>query len=198
MSNMSRLGPANLVPVEDADSAGIRRYRLTGDATVFAQIDQRYRRRLEKLVGKIAQSKEIADEVTQTVLIRAWQEQAEFTLGTSFWDWIATIARNLTVDELRHRERNANRDEECGEWIASTEANPEEALLQKEQAESIENMLHSLPALERQAFELRHDEALDYPTIAMMMGCSERVAQRLVKQAREKLERLVREDDEEV
>lgn len=74
------------------------------DRDAFAALYTATSAKLYGIVLRILQRREVADEILQEVYVRIWQRAGEFDrMRASPITWMATIARNLALDEVRRK-----------------------------------------------------------------------------------------------
>ena len=76
-----------------------------GDRNALKEIYEEYLPYLYTIVLDVVQQKETAEDVTSDVFIRIWNSAAKFQPGSGHKGWLATIARNMAIDELRKHKR---------------------------------------------------------------------------------------------
>lgn len=78
-----------------------------GNALAFEEIDRRWRRLLVAFISsKIGGNIQLADEIAQTVLVKAWERAGQYNEATGlFRSWIRRMAANAIVDYRRHNGR---------------------------------------------------------------------------------------------
>ena len=75
-----------------------------GDKEAFRAVYAATSLKLYGIVVRILRRPDLADEVLQEVYIRVWQRAGEFNPATSSpITWLATIARNRALDEVRRK-----------------------------------------------------------------------------------------------
>lgn len=74
------------------------------EKSAFASLYQATSSKLYGIVLRILKRREIADEVLQEVYVKIWERAADFdpAYGSPI-SWMATIARNRALDEVRRR-----------------------------------------------------------------------------------------------
>src|SRR5215469_2135788 len=77
-----------------------------GDQDAFAQLVQRYQRRVFNLVYRMLQQYEEATETTQETFLAAWQGLPSFRGDARFPTWLYRIAYNYSLKQLEHRRRD--------------------------------------------------------------------------------------------
>src|SRR5216684_7729564 len=77
-----------------------------GDQDAFAQLVQRYQRRIFNLVYRMLQQYEEASEITQETFLAAWQGLPSFRGDARFPTWLYRIAYNCSLKQLEQRKRD--------------------------------------------------------------------------------------------
>ena len=76
-----------------------------GNRDALKEIYEEYLPYLYTIVLGVVQQRETAEDVTSDVFIRIWNSAAKFQPGSGHKGWLATIARNMAIDELRKHKR---------------------------------------------------------------------------------------------
>lgn len=76
---------------------------LDGDEGAYARLVRRYQRRLTAFLGQKVGDIELAKELAQEALVRAWSALDRFDPAYRFSTWLFRIAQNLAIDHLRRR-----------------------------------------------------------------------------------------------
>ena len=80
-----------------------------GEEAAFHEFHALYFHRLLRYLFVITGGQEeIAREVLQLTFVRVARKVRRFESETAFWNWLAVLARNCAVDELRKRNRQQN------------------------------------------------------------------------------------------
>jgi RNA polymerase sigma-70 factor (ECF subfamily) len=75
-----------------------------GDKAAFTLVYAKTASKLFGIIMRIVRRKEVAEDVLQEVYLRIWQHADAFDpRGGSPITWMATIARNCALDEVRHK-----------------------------------------------------------------------------------------------
>jgi len=77
----------------------------TRDRVAFRQFYEATSSKLYGIVLRILRRRDIADEVLQEVYVKVWERAADFnpTVASPI-TWLAAIARNRALDEVRRRQ----------------------------------------------------------------------------------------------
>ena len=145
-----------------------------GDQDAFAQLVQRYQRRVFNLVFRMLQQYEEASEITQETFLAAWQGLPSFRGDARFPTWLYRIAYNCSLKQLELRKRDkalqaAMQEEQLLERAgddhradAELEARDRQALIQEH--------LSTMPAKYRIVLILRHLQDKTYEEMAEILA----------------------------
>src|SRR6202165_3104653 len=92
--------------VTEQDEAQFVAASKQGDQDAFAQLVQRYQRRIFNLVFRMLQQYEEASEITQETFLAAWQGLPSFRGEARFATWLFRIAYNCALKQLETRKRD--------------------------------------------------------------------------------------------
>jgi len=100
--------------------------------------------------------------------VKAYGAIASFQIEYSFYPWLATIARNLTLNHLHREEKkeSLNSLQEKGYDPQSADLGPLYRLLDDEAQRRFFQAVAALPTQYRTVFALRHFENMEYTEIA--------------------------------
>lgn len=114
------------------------------------------------IVGIIKDRSEVED-IMQDTYITMLEKINQYRLGTSFQNWLLTIARNKAIDHYRKKQRELLIDEEIEDIVLpKTEAIGEKNIL-------VEEMLNLLQPIEKTIFLFRNLENLKNREIAEIL-----------------------------
>lgn len=117
-----------------------------------------------------------AEDAAQEALVKAVLNLHAFDPERPFKPWVLRIASNECIDRIRRRKPIVSLDgmgeDGAWEWQAGHSPNPEAELLHHEQQLQIQEMLESLPPLDRTVITLFYWEGLSYTEIGDVTGLS--------------------------
>jgi RNA polymerase sigma-70 factor (ECF subfamily) len=144
----------------------------------------KYRRRIERLIGRMVRDVDLVPDIAQESFIRAYRALPNFRGESAFYTWLYRIAVNTAKKQLMELKRDplvfeAARfdDGEDGHETSRAEnelsdgETPESVLATKEIAVTVNAAIESLSDDLRQAITLREIEGLSYEEIAAVMNC---------------------------
>lgn len=138
----------------------------SGDAHAFERLYRRHVNRVHSLVRRMLDDD--TDEVTQEILVRAWQKLGTFRGEAAFGTWLHRLAVNLILNRrtARTRWRRLMQEEpEGGFDLPGRSASPAQGL-------DFETAMTRLPPGARQVFVLHDVEGYRHEEIAGMLGIS--------------------------
>jgi RNA polymerase sigma-70 factor (ECF subfamily) len=194
--------PTTSVPTGFDESALVAQAKA-GDQNAFAELVNRYERKIYRLAKNITRNDEDAEDVLQDAFLKAYTHLDNFKGDSKFYTWIVRIAVNEALMRLRKRktDRSVPLDEpvELGEEtvqreIAVWDDNPEQQYSQEEWRKILDEAVDSLKPDFRTVFVLRDIEELSTEETAETLGISvPAVKSRLLRARLALRERLTRQ-----
>jgi RNA polymerase sigma-70 factor (ECF subfamily) len=172
--------PTTSVPAGFDESALVAQARA-GDQNAFAELVNRYERKIYRLAKNITRNDEDAEDVLQDAFLKAYTHLDDFKGDSKFYTWIVRIAVNEALMRLRKRktDRSVPLDEpvELGEEtvtreIAVWDDNPEQRYSQEEWRRILDEAVDTLKPDFRTVFVLRDIEELSTEETAETLGIS--------------------------
>lgn len=167
-----------------------------GNKASFETLIRKYFPRLLNFIYRYVSSREAAEDITQEVFIRVYKSGYGYKPQSKFQTWIFTIARNLSLNELR---RNKQRTVSLDATLSSDEGelkrqiedpnsiSPGEDMLRGEKAAAVKAAIDDLPENQRVAVLLRRYELFSYEEIGRTMNISPKAVKSLLSRAKESL-----------
>jgi RNA polymerase sigma-70 factor (ECF subfamily) len=172
-----------------------------GDVHAFEQLVEKYKQPVVNLIARTLNDPSEAEDIAQNVFIQVYKSAPRYKVSARFSTWLYTIARNLSLNEIRRRSR---RPADSIEQSAGGEDAPvrqfedvrspaaPESLLQNELELKIQEALQQLPENQRTAILLCRQEELSYEEIARVLGCSLSATKSLIHRGRETLKQRLK------
>jgi len=130
---------------------------------------------------------DLADDLTQDTMVKAWASRERFERGTSIKAWTFVILRNTFLSQMRRNKFHGEYDEVAVERTLSTPAGQEEA---SEMAD-LQRALMELPQDQREALILVGAGGLSYEEAAQICDCALGTMKSRVSRARAALEEIM-------
>ena len=167
----------------DVDAALIERVK-GGDVKAFEMLVVKYRRRIERLIGRMVRDVDLVPDIAQETFIRAYRAIPQFRGESAFYTWLYRIAVNTAKKQLMELKRDplvtesarASRDDDEDntsrvENELTDGETPDAVLASKQIASAVNFAIEALSDDLRQAITLREIEGFSYEEIAELMNC---------------------------
>ncbi len=76
---------------------------LQGEERAYRFLVERYQERIRNLIYSIFRNREMVEDLSQEVFLKAYQALPQFRFESSFYTWLYRIAVNKARDELRRK-----------------------------------------------------------------------------------------------
>src|SRR3954462_12528932 len=90
---------------QDPDAALMLRVKQ-GDTAAFEQLVDKYKQPVMNLVFRMLRDATEAEDVAQNVFVQVHKSAHRYEVSAKFSTWLFTIARNLSLNEIRRRSRH--------------------------------------------------------------------------------------------
>jgi len=132
-----------------------------------------YFHKLMRFITLYVKSDQSAEEILSDVFITIWQNRRYLFEIKNFNAYIYTIARNLSIDYLRTKKMVFDQlDEIPLDIYFRTDMNPENDLISKELAITLNDAINSLPTQCKMAYKLIREDKMKYKDAAEILNIS--------------------------
>ena len=155
----------------DSDIALLLTQVAQRDRVAFANIYRATSPKLYGIILRILRRRDIADEVLQEVYVKIWERAGDFRPEkASVITWMATIARNRAIDEVRRKNPSSIVDHPEVQDMPSDDVTAFESVLRAENAKRLADCLGQLDADRRQMVVLAYCDGLSRDELASKYG----------------------------
>lgn len=137
-------------------------------------------------------NRELADDLAQDAMMRAWAAHQSFTPGTNFRAWMYMILRNQFYTTVRKNARLTSWDPEAAERILVQAPSQQHHI----HVSDVEKALRQLSAEQREVIMLVGASGLSYEEAAEIMGCAIGTVKSRLARGRVALQALINGTDE--
>jgi len=131
------------------------------DRQAFADLYSATSAKLYGIVLRILRRRDIAEEILQEVYVKIWEKAGDYQAGrASPITWMATIARNRALDEIRKVAPTSLEDMPAGFDVVSDAASAFDLLSQNEDGKRLRDCLGGLDPQKREIVVLAYLEGL--------------------------------------
>lgn len=167
----------------DLDYALLKRL-ARGDVQALEELIRRHQRGLYQLAYRLLRNPLDAEDALQEVFLKVYEHAGSFQPRSTVRAWLNRITANHCLNRLRERVPLSSLDEEDAPLIKAADANPLEALEERDLARVLEGLLAALPENQRRALVLKRFGDLTYQEIAEVMETTPDAVDGLIKRAR--------------
>jgi RNA polymerase sigma-70 factor, ECF subfamily len=166
-----------------------------GDRGAFTMIFERHKPGVFNFALRMTGNRPDAEDVTSDTFMRVCDMEHRYLQENArFKTWLYTIARNLSIDRIRQKQRwapfwfNKPESDDMQEMDVPDQTDgPSQILNQHEIVRHLQNAIAKLPVDQREALLLREYQGLSYEEIARILDCSLANVKILIYRARTQL-----------
>lgn len=172
-----------------------------GDKAAFELLVAKYQRKLVRLLSRFIRDPTEVEDVAQEAFIKAYRALPSFRGDSAFYTWLYRIGINTAKNYLVAMGRRAPTvsETESADSEGSEESGqvpdyntPENELMSRQIAETVNRAVEDLPEELRTAITLRELEGLSYEDIATIMNCPIGTVRSRIFRAREAIAEKLR------
>jgi RNA polymerase sigma-70 factor (ECF subfamily) len=158
-------------PLQSADLIALLARVAKQDRNAFSALYAATSAKLFGVVWRILPAQDRAEDVLQDVYVKIWNRAASFdATKASPITWMATIARNRAIDEVRRRAPVSIEDAPQARDVAAEGLNPLEAAQQSAELRQLQDCLQGLEPERREIVLLAYYTGLSRDEIAQRFG----------------------------
>jgi RNA polymerase sigma-70 factor (ECF subfamily) len=163
---------------------------LQGDVRAYADLVNKYQSMVFVLVRSVCRSAEDAQEVTQDVFLKVYQQLHTFQGNASFRTWLYRIAYNTAISHIRKSKTRGKAEDAYTRDVTYTggEADEEPDLQREARYEQLRSLVEALPPQERMLIELYYYKELKMEEVAYICGMTLSNAKVRIFRIRQKLQ----------
>jgi RNA polymerase sigma-70 factor (ECF subfamily) len=176
------------------DNAALIELCLAHDEQAWAQIVERFRRRVFHIAYKFTGRHGDAEDLTQEIFLRLLRILDRFRRDADFGTWLTSVARNHCIDHYRATKREREllvRDMVGFDTTPARSGNPHRAVEDSDRRGFVRRGLERLPPKLREAVILRDLMELSYQEMAERLELPEGTVKSRINRGREELARIL-------
>ncbi|MBS3913796.1 MAG: sigma-70 family RNA polymerase sigma factor [Bacteroidetes bacterium] len=154
-----------------ADGVLLKVY-LEGNENALETLIKRHKSRIFTSILLLVNDRYLAEDIFQETFIKVINslKSGKYKHEDKFLPWALRIARNLSIDCIRHRGRipmiSDNDGQNIFDYIKVVQDSCERGMIEKEENISLRKLVHSLPEEQKEVLILRHYADLSFKEIA--------------------------------
>jgi RNA polymerase sigma-70 factor, ECF subfamily len=184
--------------VTEINGAELIRRARGGDGAAWEEIVSLYSRRIFNLAYRFTSSVSGAEDLTQEVFIRIYKTLDQYDPKQGdLSNWLMRLARNLIIDDYRHRQRNpqnsmADAVDDHQYHLRAIGTSAQREIERKELAGQVQEGIDKLPDDLRTCVILRDIEELSYQEIVDVLKIPEGTVKSRINRGRIELAKILR------
>lgn len=167
---------------------------LGGNIDDFKFLVDKYKNQIFTLIFRMVNDYHVAEDLAQETFIKAYTSLKKYKIEYSFYNWLYTIALNLTRNYLKRRKIIGFVSFNKGDAdlpIASNE-DVEESVERDMESEKLRMTLEKLPIKYREVLILRIAEEMSYDEISKVLKIPIGTVETRIHRAKEKLKKMLK------
>ncbi len=184
--------------VTEINGAELVKRARAGDGAAWEDIVTAFSRRIFNLAYRFTSSPDAAEDLTQDVFIRVYRSLDQYdSKQGDLANWLMRLARNLIIDDYRHRQRNpqnsmADAVDDHSYHLRAAGSSAHRDMERKELANQVQAGIDKLPADLRTCVILRDIEELTYQEIVEVLKIPEGTVKSRINRGRIELAKILR------
>ena len=182
----------------ELNGAELVRRAHAGDGIAWEEIVTAFSRRVFNLAYRFTSNVEAAEDLTQEVFIRVYRSLDQYDPKQGdLANWLMRLARNLIIDDYRHRQRNpqnsmADAVDDHQYHLRAVGGGAQKEMERRELASQVQEGIDKLPADLKTCVILRDIEELTYQEIVEVLQIPEGTVKSRINRGRIELAKILR------
>jgi len=145
-----------------------------GDQAAFRQVYVYFYKRLYTFALAIVKTREAAEEITEDVFVRIWQQRANLPAIQNLRVYLYTATKNSSLNYLSRKARESITEpfDHIHVELSDSALTPEQILITAEIHQKIQKAVEALPPRCKMIFKLVREDGLKYKEIAEILNIS--------------------------
>jgi RNA polymerase sigma-70 factor (ECF subfamily) len=187
-----------LKAVATSNGAELVRRCRAGDGVAWEEIVSSFSRRIFNLAYRFTSSVEAAEDLTQEVFVRIYKTLDQYDAKQGdLANWLMRLARNLIIDDYRHRQRNpqntyADDVDDHTFHLRAVGTSAQKDIERRELCAQVQEGIDKLPPDLRTCVILRDIEELSYLEIVEVLKIPEGTVKSRINRGRIELAKILR------
>lgn len=184
--------------VTEINGTELMRRARAGDGTAWEEVVSTFSRRIFNLAYRFTSSAEAAEDLTQEVFIRIYRTLDQYNAKQGdLSNWLMRLARNLIIDDYRHRQRNpqnsmADAVDDHSYHLRAVGNSAQKEIERRELCTQVQEGIDRLPEDLRTCVILRDIEELSYQEIVEVLKIPEGTVKSRINRGRIELAKILR------
>lgn len=181
-------------PISNSSDMLLLKAMRSGSTKAFALLFNKYYSDLVLYCGTFLQDLTACEDIVQNTFLKLWECRQESDISSSLRAYLIRCARNMCLDELRHRHvKTKYLNSELSRIEDNGKDYTENYILYSELESLLTAAIQRLPEKEKEAFVMSRINDLKYKQIAQILGVSQRTVEVRISNALKILKKIFSE-----
>ena len=144
---------------------------MKGDPKGFAEIYEKYKKRLFGFLIRMTGDKGLAEDLVQETFFSALRNAKQFDRNRNLLSWFFGIAHKKAIDHFRHAKVEIEHQREAERSVGSRIDAPDSATVNKHTRQLVNEAVETLDPLQKEVFLLRELGGVAFKDVAAIMDC---------------------------
>ena len=168
----------------------LARKAATGDQSAFIVLVERHQGMVSAVALSLMKNVAASEDIAQETFLSAWKKIGSLQDPSKVRPWLATIARNTALTQLRMK-KNKVKSQVLEETIGDSALGPDQVSAHKDDLSLVLNALEDLPEKYRTPLVLFYREDQSVAAVAEALGLSKDATKQRLKRGRDELREQV-------
>lgn len=160
-----------------------------GNHAAFDAVFLSFYDKIKFFVGGFVRSQDTAEEITQELFMKVWDNRAALDPGKSFSSYMYTLARNASLNFIKHKYTESS-------YLSQLPHDPqsessEELIFASEIQLLIDMSVAAMPEQRRKIYVMSRNEGISNDKIAQQLGVSKKTVENQLSLALKEIKRVV-------
>jgi len=169
------------------DDARLVQQCLKGKIQAFETLVLRHQKTIFNLVYRMCNDYDDAQDITQSVFIKVYENLKSYKSRYKFYSWIYRIAINDTINHLMKKKHSTG----LKETFKAINSDPSETYNQREISTHVQRALMMLNSDYRTLLVLKHFQDCSYQEMSQILGIAEKTVKSRLYMARQQLAKIL-------
>ena len=159
----------------------------------LGEMYSRYKDRLMYLCKQYIRNEADAEDIVHDIFLKLWETRRFLNPELSFSGYLHTITENYVKDKLRHIDVRVSFAKNILVDARDSTNETEDTIINNDYTELLDELIESLPPMQKKVFQLSRIEGLKYKEIADLLQISVHTVQEYASLASKKMEKKLRQ-----
>lgn len=144
---------------------------------------RQYRTKVYKFIVLFTKNEELAEDLTQDVILKVWTRKAKLSNLEDLDNYILKMAKHHVIDHFKKLAREKKYQEEVWLRMKNSPLQADEKMIARDIENELDAIVMTLPQRQQEVFTLNHEKGLSLDEIATTLDIAPRTARNHLNRA---------------